>query len=153
MTATARIAFGVDLGDGGYGEWPFEADEADEWAEEGPEWEGLLHEFAGWAETPLPYGKNGTPEYDAWSAQLDRKSAFKSGIQYGSYGYEYSGTYLTVGVGYRVDWGCEPVGTLDTPDPEKVTTLVHFIEFLDTKGLKLKPEHRTPHWMLMASYG
>jgi hypothetical protein len=32
--------------------------------------------------------------------------------------------------------------------------LLDFISFLDNKGLALlKPEHREPHWLLMATYG
>jgi len=150
MSATAVIAFGVDLGDGGYGESNFE-DEGE--SENDFDWEGLLSEFAGWTEAPLPYGQRGTPEYDAWSAQLDRKSTFRSGVNYGSYGDEFSGTYLAVGSAQRAEWECKPIGPMVTPGPADIFRLLRFIGFLDTKGLKLKPEHRTPHWMLMASYG
>jgi hypothetical protein len=154
------VAYGVDLGNPEYAEWNFETDEdyglpAPYGDDESPEWDDLLAEFAGWDETELPYGEPYSVEHRKWSAQRERKRAVLAtvAITQSHYGYEYSGIYLSVGQEHRVAIDCAPLGRLDLPDYQAAARLQDFIEFLDSKGLVLKPEHRQPHWLLMATYG
>ena len=160
--ASATVAYGVDLGNPEYGEWNFESDEdyglpAPYGDDESPEWEDLLAEFAGWDEVELPYSnrEKAPSQHRAWSAQRDRRRAVLAtvGIEQDHYGYEYSGIYLRVGAYQRVAIDCAPMTQLDLPDYQAAARLQDFIEFLDSKGLVLKPEHREPHWLLMATYG
>ena len=162
--ASATVAYGVDLGNPEYAEWNFEADEdgflgplADELDEDEIEWDDLIAEFAGWDEAELPHGnrEHAPYEYATWSAQRDRRRAMLAevGIKQDHYGYEYSGIYLRVGERHRVDIDCAPLASLTTPGWVQRELLQKFIEFLDSKGLVLKPEHREPHWLLMATYG
>ena len=162
--ASATVAYGVDLGNPEYGEWNFEADEdgflgplADELDEDEIQWEDLIAEFAGWDETELPYGRinDDDPIEDAWLAQRARRREMLAAVNIyqGHYGYEYSGIYLSVGREQRVDIDCRTLAPLDLPDYQAAARLQDFIEFLDGKGLVLKPEHREPHWLLMATYG
>jgi len=162
--ASATVAYGVDLGNPEYGEWNFEADEdggfppmGAELDEDEIEWEDLIAEFAGWDEVELPYeDKRLDPAgHEAWSAQNDRRWAAKAaaGIEQDHYGYEYSGIYLRVGHRHHVNIDCEPLAPLELPYDNDIERLVDFISFLDSKGLVLKPEHREPHWLLMATYG
>jgi len=58
-----------------------------------------------------------------------------------------------VGHRHHVNIDCEPLAPLELPYDNDIERLVDFISFLDSKGLVLKPEHREPHWLLMATYG
>ena len=157
--ASATVAFGVDLGNPEYGEWNFETEDLDlpaPFDTDDPDWEDLIAEFAGWDEVELPYGEQrGVPERDAWSAQRARRREALgwAGIEQGHYGYEYSGLYLSVGDEHRVDIDCTPLGWLEPPYDSDIERIEDFLSFLDAKGLVLKPEHRQPRWLLMASYG
>jgi hypothetical protein len=159
MSASATVAFGVDLG-GADGEWNLE----DEWGQLDPsedgeslDFERLVAEFAGFDEVELPWDvERGTPEDDAKTAQYLREIALResTSIEVGSYGYEYGSRYLYItGTQQRESWGCVPLKHLSWPRRSQVLTLNNFIEHLDGSGLKLKDEFREPKWMLMACYG
>lgn len=166
-SASATVAFGVDLGNPEYGEWNFVLDEDtyslpapwDEVGDREVDFEDLIEEFAGFDEPEFPWREKALdPEgYKQWSDQLDRRSTLRksTGIEVGSYGYEYSGTYLyTTGTDNGVDYyGCEPLMSLVYPTEQDVAKMERFLKFLDGKGLVLKEEFRTPQFLLMATYG
>lgn len=143
-SASATIAFGVDLGNRDYDGWNFDLEDnrlpAEYSGENSLELNELIEEF--------------TQEYA--KENIDGELEFNPvALQYGSYGYDFSGTYLFVGVKQGVGYEAQPlVDTLSyKPLISEILTLKKFINFLDSKGLKLKEEFREPQWLVTVLYG
>ena len=159
MRPEAIVAFGVDLGNP-EDEWHFDLGDGctlpEPWSDEQPDWDELIAEFAGWDEPDLPWGERGSVEYEARTVQYRRELALRKSteIESGCYGYEWNGQCLYVaGSKQSVDWGCVPLKPLLRPKCLAIEQFEEFVRFLDGRGLRLKPEHRAPDWLLMSSYG
>jgi hypothetical protein len=158
MSASATVAFGVDLGNPKSDEWNFDLEAYDGGRIVGdPDFEHLIAEFAGFDEVELPWMcRSGSPEHAAKMDQIARMMDLRksTSIEVGNYGYEYAGRCLYItGTRQREDWGCGPLKQLSWPRRSQVLTFNNFIDHLEGSGLKLKDEFREPKWMLMACYG
>jgi hypothetical protein len=165
MSISAHLFFGLDLGGREYGDPNYEI--TNESLEElfDVDWDSamdtLVADFAGWREIHLDWS-----DRDAKKEQLDRLSDLLSGvgISYGAYGYEYDGHFLCTGDSVTSYDYCSTVNFNDKRDGVKdsdfgskatdlnIENLRRFVAFLETKGLVIAEEHRTPKWHLATSY-
>lgn len=156
-SASASLVFGIDLGDSNGNGWNFEDDELSApWDDDGRsiDFDDLIAEFGGFTEIEVDFEK----DESAWVQQRSRYQIARgsTGLDVDHYGYEFSGTLITVGATQTVHYGYAPL-TLDLEDHDQLydyrDQLYKFIKFLDSKGLKLKEEFRKPKWLLVACYG
>lgn len=152
MRASASVVYGVDLGDGEYGELYVQV--PDEHLEDGlyEALDTLVDEFIGWTEEQPPYVIEGEG-YQRWADWLDRRreyvKAHHTPVGHDSYGYEYSGTVITSASAGSAEYDASPVNLTETNEEE----LEKFLQFLESKGWVFNPEKRKPQWLVTASYG
>lgn len=151
MYARAGLVYGIDLGDPEYGESFVEYDH--DVYEDGinEALEDLIKEFQGFTE-PRPEGYG-----DEWEAWNERRRAFTKEqgtdtLGYGSYGYEYAGTVVSIVSAGSATYEAKPIEPPTVTDAQR-GTLLRFISFLESKGFVFGPAHREPRWLLTASYG
>lgn len=147
MSLSADLSFGVDVQDRNDG-YHFECGEElpAPWDTEGAylEWDDLIAEFAGFTETDW--------QVDGYYDR--RREALKDNhLAYGSYGYDFGGTYISVGDTVGADYGLESFDSLPEITTEQIESIKNFVKFLDSKGLVLKEGYREPRWMLSVLYG
>lgn len=154
MTAEAKLAWGVDLGDPDNTSEGFDWDEAgiDSWdfeEKEMPVLFGFTEEPPVWPESL----ERGTKEAREWwevnrKPYNERREAAIP-LKFEHYGYERGGMSLVLKRSLTdVDWGCEAVdvATLAAPGPDETAAFTKILNRLGFQG-------GAPQLLLMASYG
>jgi hypothetical protein len=155
MTAEAKLAWGIDLGD------PNNTGEGFDWDEAGVDSYDLEHKVmpglfgfteeppeldAGWEDWPAERRREWrATQREPWEARLNAAVL----LTFEHYGYEMSGTALVLKRSLTdVNWGCEAVDpvTLAAPTPEEVAAFGVVMNHVGYDGGEIR-------LLLMAMYG